>query len=132
MKRAKAVASGVIFGGLADVYNLDDGRRVLSQRGAVRALVAGPDATNPKALGAYLARLPARFADLSTRPDIEFDLPGGGVAKGRDALWFVDVLRAYKDAWRKEELHPSQVHLAKNADAMLDALAVGGIAALID
>lgn len=128
-KRAKAVASGVIFGGLADVYNLDDGRRVFSQRGAVRALSG---AAGTGGIQRFLERLPSRFVTLSLVPDIEFDLPGGGVAKGRDAVWFVDVLRAYKDAWRKEELHSTQVHLAKNADAMLDALAVGGIAALID
>ncbi len=128
-KRPKAVASGVIFGGLADVYNLDDGRRVLSQRGGLRALSG---AAGNGTLDRHMARFPAGPVTLTVPPTLEFDLPGGGTAKGIEAIHFVDVLRAYKAAWRSDQLLKSQHHLAKNADAMLDALAVGGIAALID
>jgi hypothetical protein len=129
--RIKAIATGTIFGGLVDCYVLANEKRVVSQRGALRALTGG--AAGSKDLGRGLARLPSRFAHLTSPPAFEFDLPGGGVALGRDAQWFVDVLKAYKSAWRAGEIvQPSQVKLAKNADAILDALAGVAIVALID
>jgi hypothetical protein len=69
---------------------------------------------------------------LAVPAEILFTLPGGGVAKGREAQWVVDLLRAYKAAGRAGQLHHTQVHLAENADRLLDALAGVGIAALID
>jgi hypothetical protein len=82
-------------------------------------------------LGAYIARLPNASALVSAGA-LEFEMPGGGVAIGREAQWFVDMLKAYKAAWRAGLLRSSQVKLAENADAMLDALAGLGLAALID
>ncbi len=129
-ERLKAVAAGTIFNGAVDCYVLSDERRVITQRGAVRALSGGAEDGK---IGRYLSRLPARFAELSAGPTLEFDLPGGGGALGRDGQWFVDVLKAYKSAWRAGEFkHPAQVRLAENADAILDSLAGVAIVALID
>lgn len=128
--RVKAIATGTIFGGTVDCYVLANEMRVVSQRGVIRALSGGRDSGN---IGPYLARLPARFGGLSVGAPLEFDLPAGGTAMGRDAQWFVDVLKAYKSAWRASEIvQPGQVKLAKNADAILDALAGVAIVALID
>jgi hypothetical protein len=128
MSRIKAVCVGVLFGGVVDCYVLEDGRRVISQRGAVRALTGGTDHGR---LGQLIGRLPQRFAHLTVGP-IAFSLPSGGTATGHEAQWFVDVLRAYKAAWRAGELRKDQVHLAENADRILDVLAGVAIVALID
>lgn len=67
----------------------DDGRRVVSQRGIVRALSGAEDGK----LDRYLDRLPSRFAELKAGPEIEFQGPTGP-AKGREAQWLVDMLFA--------------------------------------
>jgi hypothetical protein len=128
-ERVKAIATGTLFGGSVDCYVLANEMRVVSQRGVIRALSGGTESGN---IGRYIGRLPNKFAHLSSGPALEIELPGGGVAVARDAQWFVDVLKAYKAAWRDGELKPSQIHLAKNADAILDALAGVAIVALID
>lgn len=127
--RPKALHVGTLFDGLLDCYVLDDERRVVSQRGVIRALTGGAEAGN---IDRYLRRLPSRFADLATGPEIEISRPGGGVAKARDAAWLVDLLRAYDEAADAGELHPTQVHLALNARRILRALAGVAIVALID
>lgn len=128
--RIKAIATGTIFDGAVDCYVLANEMRVVSQRGVIRALSG---AAGSKDLTRTINRLPSRFAHLSLPPPLEFCLPGGGTALGRDAQWFVDVLKAYKSAWRAGEIaQPSQIRLAKNADAILDALAGVAIVALID
>jgi hypothetical protein len=71
------------------VHRLDDGRRVVSQRGVVGLLSGGAEVGN---LGRFMSRLPSRFAQITAEPKIEFDLPGGGVAYGREGTWLVDLL----------------------------------------
>lgn len=135
--RPKAIATGTLaaHGINADCYVLSNGVRVLSQRGIVRALTGKNAEQNGGAeyggLRRYLARLPSDSAVVTAGP-IEFFLPGGGTALGRPAEWFVDLLRAYKTAWRAGLLRSSQVPLAMQADAILDSLAGVGIVALID
>lgn len=145
--RPKALCTGTLahLGINADCYVLDLGdgqiQRVLSQRGIIRALTASTDEKTGRrsggresgSLDAYVRRLPNGDALLTSGAEIEFELPqGGAVAIGRTADWFMSLLRAYKAAWRNDQLHGSQVKLAKAADAMLDALAGVGLAALID
>jgi hypothetical protein len=81
--RPIATHRGTIFDGLLDCYVLDDGRRVLSGRGMVRALTAGPENGGRESgnLGPYLSRLPNGSALLASGAETEFTLPGGGLAK---------------------------------------------------
>jgi hypothetical protein len=127
--RPKATHTGTLLDWLLDCYVLDDDRRVVSQRGVVRALTEGGRERGD--LGRYLARLPQEFSHLQAAPEIEFSSPSGP-AKGREAQWLVDLLRAYDEADDSGALHPSQRHLARNARRILRALAGVGIIALID
>jgi len=128
-ERPKATHSGKLFDGLLDCYVLDNERRVVSQRGVLAALTGGAETGN---IARYTSKLPKRFAVLAAGPEIEIGLPGGGVAKARDAQWVVDLLKAYDEADDADELHHTQRHLAKNARRILRALAGVGIVALID
>jgi len=130
MNKIKATHQGTIFDGLLDCYVLDDERRVVSQRGVVRALTAG--GRDRGDLGQYLGRLPSRFATLATATEIDFVRPDGGTAKGREAQWVVDLLKAYDEAEDLGELHHAQLDIARNARRLLRALAGVGIVALID
>lgn len=127
----KAITTGTIFGGLVDVYRLEDGSITISGRGAVRALTTGnagktggPDTGN---IGQYLGRLPNEYKHLTVGTTLSFEMPQGGLAKGLAPSTFVDILTAYSDADDRELLHPSQVRLARNANRLLRALASVGI-----
>lgn len=103
---------------------------VMTGRGVVRALTG--DANGSAPLGPYLARLPSNYANIATQTEITFCRPEGGTAKGRDARWLVELLRAYSEADDADELHHTQRHLAKNARKILLTLAEVGIVAMID
>lgn len=129
----KSLCSGRVFGQV-DCYVLADGRRVISQRGAVRGLTQKPGETSGREggnLAAYVERLPNGLALLEAGAEIRFQGPTGP-AIGRDAEWFVDVLAAYADAADAGLLHHTQAHLAVNANRILRSLAKVGIVALID
>jgi len=134
MSKMKAVASGTLnFGGReVDCYVLEDGRRVISQRG----IQAGIGAAKDGKIDRLISRLPSRFADLNARPTIEFitstNAGSAAVAIGRDRMFFVQLCDAYADAWAAGELHPKQEPIAKVAMAIIRALAKVGIDALID
>jgi hypothetical protein len=130
MTRVKATHAGTLFDGLLDCYVLQDERRVVSQRGIVRGITAGGRESGN--LQAYLAKLPSRFGYLATGAEVEFTRPDGGTAKGREAQWVVDLLKAYDEADDAGELHVSQRHLARHARRVLRALAGVGIVSLID
>ena len=127
MSTPKATHRGTIFDGLLDCYVLDDGRRVVSQRGIVKAL-SGREGGG---LAPYLDKLPNRFAGLQAGAEIDFQGPTGP-AKGREAMWLVDFLMAYDEADDAGELHHTQRHLARQARQLLRALAKVGIVALVD
>ncbi|WP_434047142.1 MULTISPECIES: hypothetical protein [Sorangium] len=114
-----------------ECYVLEDGRRVISQAGAVRALTGGGSGKRDD-LGRYLRRLPSRFAGLSLQAAIEFDRVEGGIAHGREARWFIDVCNAYIEAREAGELHPKQLPLAAQAQRFVSAAAVVGVEALVD
>lgn len=133
--RIKVICSGTIFGGLVDCYVLDNGKRMISQRGALRALrgkARADGGAEDGDISRFIGRLPIRFAVLSAAPTFEMVFPTGGVAIGRDAEWLVDVLQAYVDAHFEGELHHAQEALARNAAALLKSLGKVGITALID
>ncbi len=130
-ERVKAMASGVLKFGNVEVecYVLEDGRRVISQRGIIAGI--GASAKNGD-LERHVGRLPARFGDLSLVPSIEFTIPNGAIALGRDRNFFVDLCDAYADAWAAGELHPKQELIARTCMAIIRSLAKVGIDALID
>jgi len=134
----RAVSTGAIRFGEAEVdcYNLDDGRRVISQRGVVRALSSGgPGGGRDRGdLLRYLERLPTESSAILAAPSAEvaFVLPSGTVAHGRDAEWFIDLCNAYLDAAIAGSLHPKQRHIAAQARVIVAACSKVGIAALID
>lgn len=138
MSRPKAITTGVLsFGGVeVDCYNLDNGRRVISQRAIVRVLTgtghkAGRDRGD---LRQYVARIPHESAEklVATRSEVEFVLPSGTTSIGRDAEWLIDLCNAYVDAAIAGTLHRKQLRLAGQARAIVAACAKTGIAALID
>lgn len=121
-----------------DCYILDDGRRVIAQRGILRALRNAEETRGHERgdLCQYLARLPSRFEHLTSGHEIRFSVPQehGGVipAIGREPSWFVDVLRAYAGGLTAGELHPSQVPMAHRAMDLLCLLAGKAIGQLVD
>lgn len=126
----KAITAGTIFGGLVDVYRLEDGTVTISGRGAVRALTAAKDGKNAGRdsgdIRGYVNKLPNEYRDMAVGATA-FEMPQGGLAKGIAPATFVDILTAYSDADDRELLHPSQVRLARNANRLLRALASVGI-----
>ncbi len=131
MSKVKAVASGTLnLGGReVDCYVLEDGRRVLSQRG----ILAGIGAAKKGDLARLISRLPERFNELGAPPTVEFVLQDGCTAAiGRDRMFFVKLCDAYTEAWAAGELHPKQEAIAKVAMAIIRSLAHVGIDALID
>ncbi|NUP08419.1 MAG: hypothetical protein HOW73_20405 [Polyangiaceae bacterium] len=135
-KTKAATRPGFLFGGAAECFVLADGRRVLSQRGALRAITVKSDgkATGPGShdLDRFIARLPKRFGYLSAVPAIEFVTQDGKAAHGREARWFVQVCNAYVEAALAGELHPSQLHLATNARRIIEAASTIAIEDLVD
>ena len=117
-----------------ECYVLDDKTRVITNRGAVKALTAngakkaGADSGN---LTRYMAGLPKRFAALESGQEIAF-ATSAGRATGRSAAWFVALCNAYVDAYFAGELKANQAHLAANARAIISAAATVGIEDMID
>jgi len=130
----RAVAAGTLFDGLVDCYVLEDGRRVVSQRGILRALQNAEDEFEAGStyIGRYLAKLPSEYKGLASSPTIKFQPPRGAPAIGRPAEWVVDFFQAYVDAHFEGKLHPSQEPLARNAARILRTLGKVGLSALID
>ncbi len=89
--RSKSIAFGVLtIGGMElDCYVLDNGKRVLSQRG-ILGVLSGRKAGDLKA---YLNKLPEKYCGLTADASIEFDSPTG-TAIGRDAMLLVDLCAA--------------------------------------
>lgn len=135
----KAVASGMLFGRY-ECHVLEDGERLMTQRGMLRAirndsadLTRGPEKGD---LGRFLARLPKRFEHLTRGPEIEFEIPqeqGGFVrAIGRPASFFIALLKAYAEGYAAGELHHTQAPMAKRAIELLCMLADKALSDLID
>jgi len=124
-----AVCSGTreVIGGIAlDAYNLDDGRRVISQSGILRALSPGN-----KDFGRMLARLPNGSGVLSS-PPVTFRLASGAHAKGYEASTLIDLCQAFQAAFLSGELHSSQEPMARAAMALLGGFAKLGVDAWVD
>lgn len=130
-----------------DCAVLEDGTRVLSQRGVTKALGGKRGGSHWRRLkqnpdGASLpvyisAGNLTEFIDDDLREalsaPIEYKLPkGGAVAQGVEAGMLPQICDVFLKARDKDALHPSQENIAKQADILMRGLAHVGIVALID
>jgi len=120
---------------------LDDGTRVISQRGFARALGASkPGSMTRRGAG----QLPSILTSKSLKPFIDKELeetatpiPFTPLQGGRVALGIrADVIPKLCDVWLKArdegKLRHNQIEIAKRADLLMRGLATVGIIALID
>lgn len=122
-------------------YVLEDGTRVLVQRGMIKALgmsygggreTGGADRltqfTGGKALKPFIsAEIVAR-----TENPTKFKLPNGTTAYGYEATLLPDICNAVLEAREKGVLQKQQEHIGKQCELLIRGFAVIGIIALID
>jgi hypothetical protein len=121
-------------------YVLEDGTRVLSQRGVVGALgmrygsrAGGADRLTGfltgKSISPYVS---SDLLALITKP-IKFGHPGGGnLAYGYPATILADICDAVLSARRAGTLQKQQLHIAEQAEILVRGFARVGIIALVD
>jgi hypothetical protein len=113
-----------------DCHVLDDGTRLITQGGVVRALT-GAGTTNQAPLSRYIDRIHSKPEGFSVRP-IPFALKGGGRGLGVTAEQFIQIIRLYVRASDAGELREDQKHIADQCRRIGDALLGVAIVALID
>ena len=143
-KLPEARYAGVLSLGEAEIgcAVLEDGTRLLTQSDMMRALGRARQA---KGRGFYDAdvNLPAFLTAKNLKPfipndlyvtssQIEFFLPTGKKAFGYKAELLPQVCEVYLEARDAGTLAPSQLHVAKQAEVLVRALAKVGIVALVD
>jgi hypothetical protein len=137
----------LVFGDLElECAVLDDGRRVLSERGVTKALGGKRGGSHwrlgrASASGSYL---PVFISANNLRPYIQPSLAqalaqpvayrakGGGRANGVAATLLPEICDVWLKARREGALLPSQEHIAAKAEILLTGLATVGIVALVD
>ena len=118
-------------------YVLEDGRRVLSQRGLQTGIGMNVSGGAQRMLnlvqtiGASAEQIEALSA-LITHP-IKFQPPQGGTsAHGYEATVLADVCDAILEARRTKRLNPQQQHIAERCEILLRGFSRVGIIALVD
>jgi hypothetical protein len=128
---------------------LEDGRRVLSESGVLRALGTSPSGTAHKAAkisDSQTERLPMFVASNNLRPFIDNDLVNlltqpifyrphakwGRTGRGLDASLIPRVCEVWLHARAAGKLHKQQMAIASRAEALVRGLAHTGIIALVD
>lgn len=130
-----------------DCAVLDDGTRVLSERAVHRAFGSKRGGSHWKRMKENEggANLPSFLSAKNLEPYISERLiadlidplryrigEGQAVAFGVNAELFPDICGVWLAARRDNELHPSQAHLAEQAEILMQAFARVGIVALVD
>lgn len=122
-------------------YVLEDGRRVLSLGGMVRALgmsIGGGGKGEGDRLSRFLGSNsinPYVSNELSSRikTPIRFQAPtGGSIATGYEATILPDICDAILASRKSGKLRPQQAHIADQAEILVRGLARVGIIALVD
>ena len=122
-------------------YVLEDGRRVLSLGGMIRALgmsIGGGGKGEGDRLGRFLGSnsiSPYVSNELSSRikTPIRFHAPtGGSVATGYEATILPEICDAILASRKSGTLRPQQSHIAEQAEILVRGLARVGIIALVD
>ena len=121
-------------------YVLENGTRVLVQRGMIKALGMSygggraPTAdrlaqfTTGKALKPFISN----EILLRTENPLKFKLPNGVIAYGYEATLLPDICNGVLEAREKGVLQTQQKHIAKQCEILVRGLAVIGIIALVD
>jgi hypothetical protein len=122
-------------------YVLDDGRRVLSLGGMVKALgmsigsAGGGDGDRLYSFATGKSISPFINNDLMSRMQtpVRFQAPtGGSAASGYEATILPDLCDAVLEARKAGALRPQQAHIAVQCEILVRALARVGIIALVD
>jgi len=121
-------------------YVLDDGTRVLAQRGMLKALGMSPSgSTDPgtQRLAQFVsgkAIKPFVSEELLTRSatPIRFKLGNGFEVTGYEGTLLVDICNAVLEARAQNALQEQQAHIAKQCEILVRGFATLGIIALID
>jgi hypothetical protein len=114
-----------------DCYVLNDGRRVLSSGGVVRAL-RGTE-SKPASLSRYLGALPTYEPGMLDGSLIHFRIPTNPtVAQGYEAILLIEICDLYLRARDLGLLKVNQERLAKMAEIIVRSCAKVGIEALVD
>ena len=122
-------------------YVLEDGRRVLSLGGMVKALgmsiggAGGGDGDRLVSFASGKAVSPFISKDLASRmkSPIRFQAPtGGSAATGYEATILADLCEAVLAARQADALKAQQMHIAHQCEVLLRGFARVGIIALVD
>lgn len=131
----------LVIGGIQiPCFVLDDGRRVLHQRGMVDALGmarGSSGGTGGDRLAKFVAgdRLKVFVNDSLrsvTENPIKFRAQGGGMAYGYEATVLADICEVVLAARRDGALQKQQLHIAAQCEVLLRGFARVGIIALVD
>ena len=114
-----------------ECHVLNDGRRVLSSGGVVRALRG--TTSKPASLNRYLERLETYEPGMIDGRMINFRIPGTPtVAQGYEATLLIEICDLYLKARDLKLLKSGQAQLAKMAEIIVRSCAKVGIEALVD
>lgn len=147
-KLPSAVYSGLLpIGDIEiDCAVLEDGTRVLSERAVHRAFGSKRGGSHWRRMKANSdgANLPSFLSATNLLPFVSNDLQealitpilytgsGGTAANGIKAEMLPEICGVYLKARRDGKLHPSQEHMAMQAEVLMEAFAKVGIVALVD
>jgi hypothetical protein len=128
----RATDSGSLtFGDVSvECHVLDDGTRLITQRGVLR----GIGATEDQPFARFVERIPNAPADFKVQP-IAFRTKGkgsGGTSFGVTAEMFVQIVTLYARAFVKGGMHGAQRAIGERCANIMFALAGVGITAMID
>lgn len=128
-----------------DCAVLEDGTRVLSERAVHRAFGSKRGGSHWKRAKEGGANLPSFLSATNLSSFVGNDLAvalrtpipyvhstGGSPANGMKAEHLPEICGVYLAARRAGKLHPSQEHLAEQAEVLMQAFAKVGIVALVD
>jgi hypothetical protein len=121
-------------------YVLEDGRRVLVQRGMLTGLDMS-QGTAGRGSGDRLAKfiagkaikpfVPRELSEVIISP-IKFRATGGNIAYGYEATVLADICDAVLEARKKGKLNYQTVHIAERCEILVRSFARVGIIALVD
>lgn len=122
-------------------YVLDNGQRVLSQSGMIKALGMQSGGANKKLGGDRLAKfidgkrigsLVSRDLKAGIKNPIQFITKNKNEAFGYDALLLQELIRSLSKAYLRGDLQKQQDHIGINAEMLDDAFSKVGLIALVD
>jgi hypothetical protein len=126
-KLLRATHSGLLKFANVECHVLEDGTRVVTQRGVLRGIGANEKAP----FGAFVDRIPNKPADF-TVPTIPFRLKGGGIAHGVTAQDFAVIITCFAHALVDGSIHHTQRDIGLQCASIAFALMGNGLVDAID